>query len=142
MHCQAGPGSSDDPGPQLTNMKKLSISYVCLFASVFCVVGALFAGCQSTTQLATGVETVTVPTVDAAMGTWAKYCYATNATAQQINDVSNAYIVYFNSQLIASNVLAYAAANPTGVNVSNVINAATASQCALLNIITLYTTKK
>ena len=106
------------------------------------VLAVFILGCGTTaTQLAVQAETVTVPSVDAAMGTWAKWCYSTNATAQQINDVSNAYTAYVNSQSIASNALIYAASNPT-VNVTNILNAASASQGALLNIIILYTTKK
>ena len=124
-------------GLQFKTMKKL----LSLIAIASLAIG--LSGCGTTpTQTAANIETVTVPTVDAAMGTWAKWCYATNATAQQINDVSNAYTAYINSQLIASNVLAYAASNPTGtVNLTNILNAATASQGALISIITLYTTK-
>ena len=121
---------------------KTRLSLIFLAASCAGIAVAI-DGCGTTpTQTAAGIETVTVPTVDAAMGTWAKWCYATNATAQQINDVSNAYTAYVNSQTIASNVLAYAASNPTGtVNLTNILNAATASQGALINLVTLYTTK-
>ena len=115
-------------------MKKLitSISLACFLT-----------GCGTTpTQVAANTETVAVPSVDAAMHTWADYCAGTNATAAQINTVSNAYNVYFNAQIVASNVLAYAASNPgTTVNITNVLGTASASAGALANIITLYTTK-
>ena len=132
------------PTPNPIKMKTIkSASFAALACAGIICLGLWVTGCGSTpVQVATGVETVTVPTVDAAMGTWAKWCYATNATASQINDVSNAYFVYVNAQTVASNVLSYAAANPSSVNVTNVLNAATASQGALLNIITLYTSGK
>jgi len=117
-----------------------TLSLLILAAS--CVLIAVeLSGCGTTpTQTAANIETVGVPTVDAAMHTWANWCAATNATAAQINTVSNAYTVYFNAQIVASNVLAYAASNPgTTVNISNIVNTASASAGALVNIVTLYT---
>lgn len=102
----------------------------------------VLTGCGTPLKDAAVVETGTVQTVDGAMATWAKYCYATNATASQINDVSNAYTSYVNAQTIASNVLAYAASSGGILNVTNALSALSNSSTALVNIITLYTTKK
>ena len=112
-----------------------------LLSALFSVSLVALTGCGTTpTQTAASIETVGVPTVDAAMHTWANWCAATNATAAQINTVSNAYTVYFNAQIVASNVLACAASNPgTTVNISNIVNTASASAGALVNIVTLYT---
>ena len=123
-------------------MKNLSPFTITLLA---CLVTVLVAsgpiGCGTTaTQIATNTETVAVPSVDAAMHTWANYCAGTNATAAQILTVSNAYNVYFNAQIVASNVLAYAANNPgTTVNITNVLGTASASAGAVVNIITTFT---
>lgn len=90
------------------------------------VTAAAFAlgGCADAPSKAIQADSVVITSVNVAMSTWASYVNAGNATQSQVAAVSNAYSLYYQFQLIASNTAALYAANPS-------TNAAAAAQLAL-----------
>ena len=72
------------------------------------------------------------------MQVWANYVNEGKATQTQVASVSNAYSIYFNSQLVASNLAQAYVLNPS-TNLANAlqlaVSTATASQTNIVLII-------
>lgn len=104
----------------------------------------IFAGCSTDAVKTTAAANGTiVASVNIAMQNWATYVAThTNVTASAINSVSNAYNVYYNSELLASNVLSVYASNPSTNNAvlaQQAISGIAMSQTNILNIIETFT---
>jgi hypothetical protein len=94
-------------------------------------------GCKSQTALkANGVA---ITTVDAAMQGWAAYTQAGKGTDAQILTVSNAYVLYWNAELTASNTWAIAVGNTNNTLWQTATAAASASATNIINIISQFT---
>lgn len=97
-----------------------------LFAcAIIVAIAAIVCGCK--TPIATtaiNADSVVIQSVNASMSAWAAYVNAGKAKASDVASVSNAYTIYYNAQLIASNAASAYATNPT-------TNAAMAVQIAL-----------
>ena len=118
-------------------MKNLYIRAVSFGACIALALG--FAGCGTTaTTTAVNSDAVLIQTVNGALAAWAAYVNAGKATRSQVDTVSNAYNVYFNSQVVASNASYLYVISPT-TNSSQVVSltlaAALASQTNLVAII-------
>jgi hypothetical protein len=85
------------------------------------LVGSLFvSSCKSATTTALNADAVIITSVNAAMTAWASEVNSGKATAAQITTVSNAYNVYYNSQLTLSNLASLYVASPS-TNLSQAI---------------------
>lgn len=96
-------------------------------------------GCSSdATSTAVNADATVITGVNAAMTTWAAYVNSGKATQSQLATVSNAYNLYYQSQLIASNLATAYVENP-GTNMAtaeqNALTAALQSQTNIINII-------
>lgn len=96
-------------------------------------------GCTSNqAQTALTADATAVAAVNTAMALWSDYVNSGKATPQQITTVSNAYQLFFQSQLIASNTAAIYAANPS-TNIAaislNATAAALSSESNIVNVI-------
>jgi hypothetical protein len=100
----------------------------------------LASGCKSdATVAASAVNGAVVTSVDAAMTGWASYTKTNiNVSAASILAVSNAYQVYYNSELVLSNLSTVYVSNPT-TNAARLIGDAVTtiglSATNLLNIV-------
>lgn len=127
-------------------LRKLILPLTALGAACF-VFGfvAMYSGCTSNeAQTAVATEGVAIPSVNAAMTTWASIVNSGGATAAQVATVSNAYIAYYNAQLAASNAAQIYVATPStnlvGV-LANLEATALASQSNLSAVISAFTNK-
>ena len=86
---------------------------------------AIITGCNANqVGKAVQADSLVITGGNAAMTAWAARVQAGQATAAQVNTVSNAYALYYNSQLILSNAAMAYVANPA-------TNLATAAELAL-----------
>ena len=104
------------------------------------LLGVTIIGCSTDAVKTTAAANGTiVASVNIAMANWATYTQTHTVTAAAINSVSNAYNVYYNSELLASNVLSVYAQNPTTNNATlaaQAISGIAMSQTNILNVIT------
>jgi hypothetical protein len=109
----------------------------------------LHSGCTSAVSTVTAVNTAIVASVDQAMTGWSEYVNArasslpTNATLNaEILSVSNAYMAYYNAELVLSNLSAAYVAAPTNTTLASGITIAAtglgASKTNILNLITQF----
>jgi hypothetical protein len=106
-------------------------------------INLLETGCSTdATSTAIKADAVTIAAVNAAMGAWSGYVAQGKATPQQITTVSNAYAVYYNAQIFASNAAIMYVNSPT-TNAAGVealaIGAALASETNIVAIINTLT---
>jgi len=76
------------------------------------------------TTTAVNADAVVITSVNAAMTAWAAQVNAGNASAAQVTTVSNLYAIYYQSQIVASNLASLYVSTPT-------TNLAAAEQAAL-----------
>jgi hypothetical protein len=107
-------------------MKKFTLGYALALACL-----SLVWGCSSALK----TNGVAITTVDAAMQAWAAYTQAGKGTAAQITTVSNAYVLYYNAELTASNAWVISVTQTNNSLLQTVTATAQASQTNLLNII-------
>lgn len=101
---------------------------------------AIIIGCSSATQTAINGDAVVIPSVNAAMTAWAAKVNSGDVLATEVASVSNAYSIYYQSQLVASNLASAYASNPTTnlqTAAENAVQAAVASQTNLVQLINL-----
>lgn len=117
-------------------MKKLMALWLAAIAA--CVV-SVHTGCSTdATSTAVNADAVVITGVNAAMTTWASYVNAGKATQSQVATVSNAYSLYYQAQLVASNAASIYSANPstnTATAKANALAAALASQSNIVAIV-------
>jgi hypothetical protein len=122
-------------------------NYIALCALILTVCGlaavSLETGCSTdATSTAIKADAVTIAAVNAAMGAWSGYVAQGKATPQQITTVSNAYNVYYNAQIFASNAAMLYINSPT-TNAAGVealaIAAALASETNIVSVINTLT---
>lgn len=85
-----------------------------ILALLLCIGSVGLVGCSTdATTTAVNSDAVVITGVNAAMTTWASYVNSGKATIAQVNSVSNAYALYYQSQIIASNLATAYVENPT-----------------------------
>lgn len=105
-----------------------------------CAIALAFTGCSSTsTSTALKVNGAVITTVDGAMKGWAAYTQSGKGTAAQILAVSNAFVLYYNAEMTASNTWVIAVGQTNNTLLQTVTEAAQASQNNLFNIISQFT---
>jgi hypothetical protein len=103
--------------------KKLDLLAPLAAMAIF-ILGTMMSGCGTdATTTAVNADAVVIPTVNAAMQIWAAEVNAGKATSNQIVSVSNSYAIYYQSQLILSN-LAMAYVTTPSTNLSQAITTA------------------
>jgi len=118
-------------------MTKSNLLKSTAFALCLACGAGFFTGCQSATNTAVQADAVIIPTGNAAMTAWAAYVNAGKATIGQINTVSNAYFLYYNAQLTASNAAVIYANNPTSTFGGALTNDLLLAQSSETNIIAI-----
>jgi hypothetical protein len=119
-------------------MKKLL--YLLAFAILACVVLVTYDGCStSVVSTASTVNGALVATVDAAMTGWATYTQSHTVPAAQILAVSNAYVAYYNSELVLSNLTEVYVASPATNTQTLLLNAVAAINLSGTNIVNIIT---
>ena len=111
---------------------------LCLFGAV--MLAAIISCSTPVVNTAVNADAVVISAVNAAMTVWAADVNAGRATAAEVLTVSNAYIAYYNSQIVVSNLAAAYVASPS-TNLSGAIT--TAEQALALsatNIVTIINT--
>lgn len=102
----------------------------------------LVYGCSTSAVTTTAkANAAAVATVDAAMTGWATYTKSHTVPANTILAVANAYNVYYDSELVVSNVLTAYVTNPStnnGAIVTAAIVGVAQSQSNLLNIVSTF----
>lgn len=109
-----------------------------VIACVLC----LIACSTNAVKNAAAINGAAITTVDQGMNYWAAYSQTHPVTSNQINTVSNAYTVYYNLELISSNVQAGYVANPTTNTealASEALIGVVSSRSNLLNLVTMFT---
>lgn len=101
------------------------------------IASLVWYGCSSALK----TEGVTITTVDAAMTVWGIYSTNSTVTDSQILTVSNAYVLYYNAQLVASNAWIIAVQQTNNTFWQSATQTAQASQTNLINIIKQFTSK-
>jgi len=97
---------------------------------------SLVSGCGSTALKVNGVA---ITTVDAGMTAWAAYTQSGKGTPDQIVAVSNAYVLYYNAEMVASNAWIISVTQTNNSLLQTVTATAQASQTNLLNLISVFT---
>lgn len=98
---------------------------------------ALLTGCGSTPiQDVNTAEGVLIPSVDTSMKVWATYVASTGASQQEINTVSNAYVTYYNAQMIVKATMEQVVASGS-TNTADIITADTSLLNAATNVVNL-----
>ena len=133
----AAPPSSPPPAPPApvaATVAKVALILLCIGGSLW-----LGSGCaKDVTSNAVNADATVITGVNAAMTTWASYVNSGKATQSQVNTVSNAYSLYYQSQLIASNLAVAYASNPAtnlAAAEQNALLAALQSETNIVNII-------
>lgn len=109
--------------------KKLIVGLVCI---------ACFAGCSTSQTTAIKAEGTIITTVDVGMKVWANYVNAGKATASQIGTVEQAYMAYYNAQLISEaaleKIVSTGSTNNVDITIANAsVSTAEGSLLTLLN---------
>lgn len=101
----------------------------------------LYNGCGSTpVQTAIKAEAPVITGVNAAMTAWSKYVNSGKATQTQVDSVKNAYITYYNAQMIVKATLevSLSTTNSNSADVASANTAVSNAETALLNLVATY----
>jgi hypothetical protein len=101
---------------------------------------AVIVGCKNPATTALNSDAVLITSVNAAMTAWKAEVNAGKASPAQVTTVSNAYVAYYNSQIVVSNLAAAYVANPTTDLSGAITTAESALASSSSNIVTIINT--
>ena len=124
-----------------TKLTRLQISIVCALSLFLGALTIVPTGCNTVGTAAYKVESVAIPTVDAAMKIWSDWVKAGKATQAQVDAVKGYYTSYYNAQIVLKQKLEDYISTASSTNAAPVQSAAlTAAGTAATSTATTLTT--
>lgn len=112
-------------------MKTKTSLFVAFVATLALSFGFLFSACNTALQ----TNGVVITTVDGAMTGWATYTQTHTVPPAEILAVSNAFVAYYNAEMIASNTWVLAVSQTNYSLVETIQASLSANQTNLVNLI-------